>query len=338
MFRVLFIFFILSFSSQLLAEKDCLRTRAAFDIGSGATRMTVAKINICKGRIIKILKEAEEPVFYKRTLDISSNKMFNKKVMEAGLNSIKKLKNLARPFNPHHFVGVATQAFREARNGKEFIKTLSHELNMKIYIIPQKKEAIIGFLSALSVVKVDGAKLLVWDIGGGSMQLTGLNSKYQYLVHLDKLGSLNFKNLVIESIKGKNHKKVTTPNPIGKKGHNLSYRLAKQYAHFQTPNDFLKKGSNSQIVGIGGVLFWSVRSMLKKKKSQSFFTRDEILKSIKKFRKYSDKKIGGKYASTNVSNLILILGYMDAMGVTKVKTLNLNMSHGILIDKDFWVN
>ena len=334
--RILLILLYRLFTPQAFAKKNCLRTRAAFDIGSGATRMTVAKVNICKNRIVKILKEVELPVFYKRFLDKSPDKTFNKEIQQTGLESLRKLKEMARAFNPHHHVGVATQAFREARNGEDFIKTLSEELGVKIYIIQQKKEAIIGFLSALSAVQVDGSKLLVWDIGGGSMQLTGLNDQYQYLVHLDKLGSLNFKNLIIESIQGRNHKKRTTPNPIGKKGQKLAYKLAKHYANFQTPDTFLRKAHQSHIVGIGGVLYWSIRGMLKIKKSRNFFTRKEIAKAIEKYKTYNDKKIGGKYASSDVSNLILVLGFMDAMGIKKVETINLNMSHGMLIDKEFW--
>ena len=53
---LLLAFMALSFSA--LGE-DCIFTRAAFDVGSGTTRMKVAKVDVCKNTILKVLLKKE---------------------------------------------------------------------------------------------------------------------------------------------------------------------------------------------------------------------------------------------------------------------------------------
>ena len=50
----------------------------------------------------------------------------------------------------------------------------------------------------------------------------------------------------------------------------------------------------------------------------------------------TDTEIGGKYAATEISNLTLVLGFMNELGIEKVMTVKANMAHGILIYPRFW--
>jgi exopolyphosphatase/guanosine-5'-triphosphate,3'-diphosphate pyrophosphatase len=52
----------------------------------------------------------------------------------------------------------------------------------------------------------------------------------------------------------------------------------------------------------------------------------------------NDKQVGGKYADTDVSNLILVSAYMEALGVKKVIPKDINLSDGVLVMPDYWPN
>lgn len=331
-----FSFLLLIFIASTAFGENCDRVRVAFDIGSGSTRMVVAKVNSCKNRVEKILKEEERAVLYKLDLDQSPDQRFSKKIKKLGLDTMLELKEIAKKYNPNHYVAVSTEAFRMAKNADQYIEELKEALDMIIYIIPQEKEGTLGFLSALHQIKFDGNKVSVWDIGAGSMQITMVNDDYDFKIYLDKLGSETFKNFILETIKGLNHKKVISPNPIGAKGSKLALNFSQYYAENSVPEFIKNKIKNTRVIGIGGVHFWSIRNLLNKKSNDLEFTTKEIEKAIKKYKDYDDKKVGGKFAHTDVSNLILVLGYMNALEIKKVTALNITMGHGILLDREFW--
>jgi len=208
-------------------------------------------------------------------------------------------------------------------------------LNNYVYwLVDQQTEGKIGYLSALSKEKIDGISLLVWDIGAESMQFSTVDNDYNVIVYHDKLGSSDFKNMVIEGVKGKNHKKIRTPNPIGKRGSYLAKKLAKVYGQINIPVFIKKRASTMTVVGIGAVHSLSIKGLIGTKKDT--YSVKQLKKAIKKYQKFSDKKIGGDYASSDVTNLILSLGFMEALGIKEVKTIKLNMSHGILVSSKYW--
>ena len=51
--KLLFIFFSLILVSCVKPKNDCLKTRAALDIGSGSTKVKIAKVDLCKKVIIE---------------------------------------------------------------------------------------------------------------------------------------------------------------------------------------------------------------------------------------------------------------------------------------------
>jgi hypothetical protein len=55
-----------------------------------------------------------------------------------------------------------------------------------------------------------------------------------------------------------------------------------------------------------------------------------------KVGKLNDKEIGGRYADTEISNLILVLGFMEKLGIKEVIPVNVNLADVILIDPEFW--
>ena len=73
---------------------ECIENRAAFDIGSGTTKMVVASVDTCRQHVIKILEEEEIPVGYKEDLGTSQGK-FSEDNQKKGLEALQQLKSMA---------------------------------------------------------------------------------------------------------------------------------------------------------------------------------------------------------------------------------------------------
>jgi hypothetical protein len=50
----------------------------------------------------------------------------------------------------------------------------------------------------------------------------------------------------------------------------------------------------------------------------------------------SDEEIGGPYASTAVSDRLLITGFMHALGIPKVLLVNVDLTDGLLFESEYW--
>ena len=329
--KITVVFLILIFGADLYASADkCISTRAAFDIGSGSTKMKVAKVNTCLGKILKIYLEESGPIGYNEDLKKSSNNTFSNTIIDKGVQYLKMLKVKASKFNPDSYVGVATSAFRKSSNANIAIEKIN-DIGIDSRVVSQEDEALIGFYAALSKYNIKKDELVVWDIGGGSMQITAFN-KGKMIIYKGKLASVGFKNDVISKVLKQDSKIISTPNPIGVKNSAKVLSMAKDHALKTVSNSIVKALANSKkIVGIGGVLYYSINGQVKGVDKE--FTSDLVKSTFIKRTILKDKDIGGKYASTDVTNLALVAGFMEALKMKSVKVDSINLSDGVLIRK-----
>ncbi len=328
----LFVLFVLSLPI-LLAENSEIVRRAFFDIGSGSTKMIVADVHLKTGAV-HILHEEAEKVSYKLDLEMGTSNEFSSSIQEKALLVMAKMKWNAIQKGAKQFAGIATSAFRSARNGKEFAEFMSKVFHFPIVVISQKEEAILGFIAAVKDEQAKLENIVVWDIGGGSMQITMLCHDNEYEIFCGDLASVSFTSYLIEKVKGLKISQVQTPNPISQE----EYEKGIGYVHSvakTTNKKIMDKLSQDKtlVLGIGGVHYYSVCGQIKSGKE---YTQDLLKKTLQKKIGMSDKEIGGKYASTEVSNLILVLGYMQALGIEKVKAKDINIAHGVLLYQALW--
>ena len=123
---------------------------------------------------------------------------------------------------------------------------------------------------------------------------------------------------------------------------NYTYNLNKNNslifidAEGHEPNIFLgakktikkKIQSGAQVLGIGGVHYYSVRGQTKVESKYDHSTLESTISS--KLAKH-DADIGGDYASTDVSNLILVKSYMEALNIKEVEAFRINLADGVLL-------
>ena len=312
---------------------DCLQNRAAFDIGSSTTKMVVATVDTCQQNVKQILEEKNVAVGYKDDLD-NSQDIFSEEIQIKGLEALKQLKKIAQKYNPNEYVGIATSAFRKSKNGVVLANKINEKLGIRVLIIPQRTEAILGFLAAYPQTGFDKKEILVWDIGGGSMQITMAQDDDTFEVYEGKLAAVGMKNMIICAIQGKSYKDVQSPNPMGEAVATKAVNMAQYYAAIHVQKAIKEKAKHLTVLGIGGCHYYCVRKQCVNEGKT--YTISDVEKTLTTRCKLTDSEIGGKYAPTDISNLALVLGFMKELEIEKVKTLKANMAHGILIYPKYW--
>lgn len=315
---------IISASCANTNNRECFIKRSAFDLGSGSTKMKVALVNTCEKKIVKILHKESKAVAYKEELEKSKNNKLNSKIINKGIVALNDLKKIGISHGATEFYGVATSAFRTATNGQAVIEKIARATGLRLKRISQKEEAELGYLAVKSKLNTN-SPIAVWDIGGGSMQIVSENKNNTKSYYFGKTASVGFKNLVLKKILKKSSK--TSPNPMGPKNGTMAWALAKDFAIKDTKQE-LKKSlePHTTFYGVGGVHYYSLRKQV----GSSSIELNQIKESLMKRSKLTDYQINTKYSQTDITNLALVGGFMEALGLEKLETLNINLADYLL--------
>ncbi len=314
------------------ATTTCLENRAAFDIGSGSVKILVASINFCEHKIDKVFLNESKKISFQSDLEKSSNNRFSQEIQTEALTLFKEFYQLAEIFKPVKYSAVATAAFRKAANTSDFVKLIDDALKLKIKVITQEEEAKLGYTSLLSQLDSETLKkpIVVWDIGSGSMQITYQDEKKKFNFYMGTVASVTFKNSVISEVLKKDIHQVNSPNPIGANNLPKTFELIQKATKHAFTKEFLQTLAKSQIYGIGGVHGASILNQISK--SSKKYTLAELLKTIDSKIQKTDQELGSEYAATDVTNLILVAGFMQTMKIDTVNVEKINLTNGLIFE------
>ncbi len=151
------------------------RLRLAVDIGSGMTKYVVAEVDLPRKNVIRELAFGEISIPF--GLDWREHDRLTEGVCEKGIAFLqnvvvpkyvelhKQWSSSAPGVTPgtdadvrafiqsssKDIVAVGTEVFRRAVNGADFLRSVSAQTGIRIQLIPQRKEAELGFLSGLAI-------------------------------------------------------------------------------------------------------------------------------------------------------------------------------------------
>lgn len=332
---IIFILLLLEIPSMVTPPQAKAEIRAALDIGSGATNLKVAKVDPNTDKILTVIYEKSIPVPYQKHLEQSGNNTFDEQVMQQGIQAIKDLKEQAMNHQAKKVVAVATAAFRQAANAKEFASEVKKETGVKIRIISQDEEGILAFKGALAVSMLKPENVIVWDIGGGSMQLTTLSAPGTYLVEKGKTASIPFKNSVISEIKHEDPAQVATPNPMSEEEINSAIKLSEGYANEVNPaiKDKIHE-SHTRILAVGSLFNYGIKPLLPSATGAVF---TDLEPKVMAMAGKSDAELpGGALAEVAVTNPSLVLGYMQGLHMPSIDIVSVNNADGALTYAAYW--
>lgn len=137
---------------------------AAIDLGTQSNRLLIADENgkeLYKNIITTRLGEG-----------MYAQMKFTPEAVERGINSFKKFAEDMKKFGVTKYRAIATAACRMASNGPDFVKAVEEISGIKLEVIDGYEEARLNLKGALVNAKGKAPYVLVYDLGGGSTEIT----------------------------------------------------------------------------------------------------------------------------------------------------------------------
>lgn len=326
-----FCFFCLLVIPSLQAE---IVRRAAVDIGSGTTKLTIADVNTDSDQIVHILYQGIEPLELRRDLAASTDGYLSKNIEEQLISTFKKLKAKTRQFAPQQWFGIGSSVFRTAKNGQQVLNRLKTDENVTIRLVSHVEEGEIGFNSAVAASKMNPEQVISWDSGTGSFQISTLiEGKVE--VYGAEFGGVPALEALFVNRKQPFNQHLS-PNPVTMIE---ASQLVKTINEKLPPiPQWLKTKGNKKIVGIGGIR--SIFSLAQIAIGQSFFTKDQVWEAISKLCGSTDEQLARfPEPKDTVVELILLYSVMSHCNIDTLSYFPTNGScEGLLIMPRFWKN
>jgi len=309
--------------------------RAAFDIGSGATKIQVATVDAKEGRILEVLFSKEVEILIgieceknDGTIDVNVENFL--------LQTLQYLKTKAEELGAKQYAAVATEVFRRAKNGQCVLDKIKDTIGILPQLVSQESEGVLGFLTAAAVSAKNRQNVISWDSGGASFQIvTFVDDKIQ--VYEGPLGSGNTTRLLIEKITNKSFKQIASPNPVQYEDAQNLIKLIESIIR-ESPSWLSTKlqEKTNTVVAIGGdsCCFTLATQILKK----SVLYKEDIQQAIAVTSNKTDEQLSDYIQKELVvPKLCLILAVMYKLNIQKFEVFYANgITPGLLIANQFW--
>jgi exopolyphosphatase / guanosine-5'-triphosphate,3'-diphosphate pyrophosphatase len=92
--------------------------------------------------------------------------------IERTVAAIAGMADEARRHDASALVAVGTMGMRSARNSDEFVTCVRERCGVNVEVIPGEEEGRLAYLAAKAGLSLAGGRIVVFDTGGGSTQLT----------------------------------------------------------------------------------------------------------------------------------------------------------------------
>jgi len=157
---------------------------AALDVGSNSFHVLIVQVQ-SDGRV-EVLARAKEMVRLGETSLRTG--VIPPEVFRRGLEALASLRRLVDRYRPDALVAIATSAVREAQNGGEFVRAARDELGIDIQVIRGQEEGRLIYLGARGTLNLDGRRVALFDLGGGSLEVILADARECYFIDSLKLG------------------------------------------------------------------------------------------------------------------------------------------------------
>jgi len=227
-----------------------------------------------------------------------------------------------------HVLLIGTSPVREAANREEFLKRVQEETGLKMRALAGNEEALYGALGAIR--SVDAEDVLVFDLGGGSLELT----------HVDKLKVRKILSLPLGALK-------LTSMYVGNDGtfsKKARARMSKRIKQQLPSRRELGIGKGTVLVGTGG----TVRAIARFDQDENDYPFDKVhnysvgLGSVKRMTREFFKlnieeldevgAIGEGRPETIAAGTLVVRSLMEKLGIKRVTVSTHGLRDGILTE------
>ncbi|HEU4699002.1 MAG TPA: Ppx/GppA phosphatase family protein [Gemmatimonadales bacterium] len=141
----------------------------AIDVGSNSIRLLVAEYDPAAG--LTIIDEVKDQP--RLAAGLAATRRLDPAAVERAMTALARMREVCRRRGVRRLSAVATAAVREAADGPAFLERVRRELDIPLRVIDAETEASLSWRSVAHHFRLAGARTLVADIGGGSLELIG---------------------------------------------------------------------------------------------------------------------------------------------------------------------
>jgi exopolyphosphatase/guanosine-5'-triphosphate,3'-diphosphate pyrophosphatase len=149
------------------------QTYAALDLGTNNCRLLIAEKSATGG--LHIVDSYSQIVALGEGLAASGR--LSDLAMSRAMDALKKCSDKVKKHKPVQARFIATQACRQASNGRAFVSEVRRRVGLNMETISPKEEAKFALLGSLDLVDPETDFALVIDIGGGSTELSWIDAR-----------------------------------------------------------------------------------------------------------------------------------------------------------------
>ena len=140
---------------------------AAIDIGSNSIRQIIADVSSSGAiRVVDEMKAAP-----RLGAGLAESGALSQVAIDSAVDVLGRMATLAQQMGAQRVEAVATSAVREASNGAAFLAQVRQATGLKVRLLTGEDEARLAFQSALAHFELGRGRVVVMDIGGGSLEL-----------------------------------------------------------------------------------------------------------------------------------------------------------------------
>jgi exopolyphosphatase/guanosine-5'-triphosphate,3'-diphosphate pyrophosphatase len=231
---------------------------------------------------------------------------------------------------------IATAAFREVADGASLLEELKQALGVPVEVVSQETEGQLGFFTAgVACPDVPQDRMVVWDSGGGSFQMTSLY-KGDILMYGHSTGSSLATKALVHDVQG--HQYVgQSPNPVSLEEAFALRRLLTD--RLPEPPVWLRakvRRPDVTVLGIGGST--CIFNLAAQVVGRPEFTLEEVWAAAQSLANQTDAQLGW-YPQRDmvISKLSLMAAVMAKCGVPRVRYCPCNgNTQGMLVYDRLW--
>ena len=324
------LFYTLASFSPLQA--DIVR-RAAIDIGSAETKLTIADVDTAAHKIMQIYYQEYRSVELRKDLAASQDGSLSLQIENRLIETLNNYKTATVALMPKEWFGIGTAVFRKASNGQEILDRIKQATGISIHLATQAEEGQIGFQSAVATSGLAADQVIAWDSGSGSFQITTLNGE-----HIDMYGAefalVPALEVLTTEIRGKTFNQENSPNPILFEEVDLLANIIQNEKLPPVPNWLTE--TQKTLVSFGGET--SIFSMGQIATGKHKFTRDELWNAIKHVAGKPDEALSiFPEPHKTVVGLTLLYSVMNHCNINAMEYAKTNGGcEGLLIINNYW--
>jgi exopolyphosphatase / guanosine-5'-triphosphate,3'-diphosphate pyrophosphatase len=140
---------------------------AALDLGSNSFHLLVAQTDGAS----KLVKIGSHKEALQLGTVVQERGQLSDEAFARALKCVRRAADVARDLGVQKLSTVATSALRDARNGRAFCDECANRFGVDVELLSGEDEARLAYLGARSALEMTTGRVLVADLGGGSIEL-----------------------------------------------------------------------------------------------------------------------------------------------------------------------